>query len=103
MLAACYCALNALVRVLVHFSDTSDIIFGEVPKKYFAPAAEKYTTARLSLDNIKKIFYHIKYESKSERIDNFEKLTKRTLEYYVELVCMNNVAFVCNIREDEEE
>ena len=36
-------------------------------------------------------------------VDNFEKLNKRTLEYYVELVCMNNVALVCNIQDDEEE
>lgn len=36
-------------------------------------------------------------------IDNFEKLTKRTLEYYVELVCMKNVYLVCNIVSDDEE
>ena len=36
-------------------------------------------------------------------VDNFERLNKRTLEYYVELVCMNNVYLVCNIVSEEEE
>ena len=36
-------------------------------------------------------------------VDNFERLNKRTLEYDVELVCMNNVYLVCNIVSEEEE
>lgn len=36
-------------------------------------------------------------------VDNFERLNKRTLEYYVELICMNNVYLVCNIVSEEEE
>lgn len=36
-------------------------------------------------------------------VDNFERLNKRTIEYYVELVAMKNVYLVCNIVSDEEE
>ena len=36
-------------------------------------------------------------------IDNFERLNKRTLEYYVELVCMKDVYLVCNIMSEDEE
>lgn len=36
-------------------------------------------------------------------VDNFERLNKRTLEYYVELVSMGNVYLVCNIMSEEEE
>ena len=36
-------------------------------------------------------------------VDNFERLNKRTLEYYVELVSMGNVYLVCNIVSEDEE
>jgi len=36
-------------------------------------------------------------------VDNFERLNKRTLEYYVELVSMGNVYLVCNIVAEDEE
>ena len=36
-------------------------------------------------------------------IDNFEKLNKRTLEYYQDLVGMANVYLVCNIVDEEVE
>lgn len=36
-------------------------------------------------------------------VDNFERLNKRTLEYYVELAAMDNVYMVCNIMDDSEE
>lgn len=36
-------------------------------------------------------------------VDNFERVNKRTMEYYVELVAMKNVYLVCNIVSDEEE
>lgn len=36
-------------------------------------------------------------------VDNFERLNKRTLEYYVELVNMGNVYLVCNIVSEDEE
>lgn len=36
-------------------------------------------------------------------VDNFDRVNKRTLEYYVDLVAMANVYLVCNIVDDEEE
>jgi len=36
-------------------------------------------------------------------IDNFERVNKRTLEYYTDLAGMANVYMVCNIVSDEEE
>ena len=36
-------------------------------------------------------------------IDNFERVNRRTLDYYVDLAGMHNVFLVCNIMEDDEE
>lgn len=36
-------------------------------------------------------------------IDNFERVNKRTLEYYTDLAGMGNVYMVCNIVSDEDE
>lgn len=36
-------------------------------------------------------------------VDNFDRVNKRTLEYYSDLAGMGNVALVCNIADDEEE
>lgn len=36
-------------------------------------------------------------------VDNFEKLNKRTLEYYEEIVCMKNVFLICNFKSGEDE
>lgn len=60
----------------------------------------------LSVAELMDIIYDYARESEDMVVlwvDNFERLNKRTLEYYVELVSMANVYLVCNIVAEDEE
>lgn len=60
----------------------------------------------LSIAELMDIIYDYARESEDMVVlwvDNFERLNKRTLEYYVELVSMANVYLVCNIVAEDEE
>lgn len=60
----------------------------------------------LSVAELMDIIYDYARESEDMVVlwvDNFERLNKRTLEYYVELVSVANVYLVCNIVAEDEE
>lgn len=60
----------------------------------------------LSVAELMDIIYDYARESEDMVVlwvDNFERINKRTLEYYVELVSMANVYLVCNIVAEDEE